>query len=445
MRGPFAVYVLLMPFMSALAVTEILPLPLVFLVILAPFVISAAGAFAPDLRRDVGFFLAFALGCAAMLGSPIPLGSKNLNYPAAILVSYLMFFFVVRAWVQQPKITWTLVSTAAHLCLVVLSIAIIVEFYLASFHGIFYSDLIPFAHGDLNIADLVTADFKRPRAFAAEPGFTALSFECLWPLTFAGRRGRRVPGLHFLYGCAFSLLASAAAIASLSIALLVVWLVRSRASRGLFQLGSIVLFVAVVLGTTETGQEIAWSVIGRKFDLASFDAAPNDSAVTVVDRLTTYAVGLQLILSHPFGIGWGTLGQAFFTNASLFDVGPLAGSGMLSFYLDVAVASGGLGLLAFLFFVGRRVVGALRSKHPMAPYVAVALISLCIHHAVVTEFQFPFFWFALTLADKLEAHAILGVPVRRRSRHRHARRVERTTVAPSREPETTVRLQRDIP
>jgi len=396
-------YVVLMPFMSALAPSEWLPLPLLLLLIAAPAIAMRhdGPTLAQALRADAGFWAAWLLGCAGMVFSPIPLGGKNLNYAAAILVSYLMFFVVVRAWLHHRVVTTASIVAAAHLCLTLLSIAVLIEFYTASFHGIFFADVIHYAHDDLNVANLIDADFKRPRAFATEPGFTALCFECLWPLTMASPRGR--PLRHALYAVGFAVLGSAAALVSLLVGCAVVWVVRRRDLRGLFRAMIVAAVVVPIVASTGTGEEIAWSVLGRKLDLTTAAVEGGDSAVTVLDRVTTYDTGLALIESHPAGVGWGALGQAFANNAVLPDVGVLRGSGMLSLYLDVGVAAGIAGLVAFLTFIGMRVRATLRSPHPLAGFLSVALIALCTHHALVTELQFPFLWFALALADRLQA------------------------------------------
>lgn len=400
-RDGLMLYIALMPFMSALAPSEWLPLPLLLLTIAAPAILLRVDgpSLQQVLRTDAGFWVAWLLGGLGMLFSPIPLGSKNLNYAAAMLVSYLMFLVVVRAWFHHQAITFALVVRGAHLCLTVLSIAVLVEFYTASFYGVFLADVIYYAHDDLSIANLVNSDFKRPRGFAAEPGFTALCFESLWPVALAS--SRKHPLRHVLYASGFLVLGSAASLVSLIVGCSVVWLVRRRDLRALLRALIAAAVLAPLVASTGAGEEIVWSVLGRKLDLTTATSEGGDSAVTVLDRITTYDAGLSLIEAYPGGVGWGTLGQAFVTNSVLPEVGLLRGSGMLSLYLDVGVAAGIAGLMAFLYFLGRRVHAVLRSPHPWAGYVGVSLIALCTHHALVTELQYPFLWFVLALTDRV--------------------------------------------
>jgi O-Antigen ligase len=401
--GALCAYVVLMPFMSALAPSEWLPLPLLLLLLALPWLLRRRDgpSLGQALARDTGFLLAFALGLVGILWAPLPVGAKHLNYSAAVVVSYGLFFVAVRAWLHHPAVTLQWIGVCAHRSLTLLSLAIALEFVLASYFGIFFADLVPFAHADLNVANLVSDAFKRPRAFAQEPGFTALAFECLWPLTLLAPRS---PWRHLLYLLGFALLASAAAMLAFAFAGAVVWLAHRRNLRSLLIVALGAGLLAALAAFTETGAEVMWAVLGRKLDLgAAADDVVTGDAVTVVDRVSTYLIGWQLLQDHPFGIGWGSLGQAFATQLALPEIGGLRGSGMLSLYLDVAVAAGWLGLACLLAFVGRRVLAVLRSNDPRAAAVAMGLLAVAFHHALITEFQFPFFWFALAMADRFAA------------------------------------------
>lgn len=398
-----ALYVVLMPFMSALAPSAWLPLPLIVLLTALPWLLARreGPTLSRAVRMDAGFLLAFCLGVLAVLWGPVPLGGKHYNYIAAVAVSYGLLLVAVRSWLCHPGITLSAIGSCAHLGLTVLAVAVILEFVLASFFGYFFADLIPFAHADLTVADLVMEPFKRPRAFSPEPGFTALAFECLWPLTLLApaRRAR-----HVLYATAFALLASAAAMVAFVAALSIIWLARSRSLKGLLLAVVGALAIGLLVSLSDAAADVAWSVLGRKFDLDAAltdDVAEGGDAVTAFERASTYFLGLQLLAGFPFGIGWGSLGEAFATEVSLPDVGTLRGSGMLSLYLDVAVASGWLGFLGVVWFVGSRVAALLRSSNPAATPVACALLTVACHHMLITEFQFPFLWFAIAVADRL--------------------------------------------
>lgn len=404
MRQIFFSYMFVMPFMSAFAPTEWLPLPLILLIAALPFVMAGRRTIPLDFsaRRDAGIVLMWLSGCLAILFSPISAGVKNVNYSIAMLICYVFFFCVTRAITLQARLAWTDVAVAARICLGFLSIAVVLEFYLASFHGVFYTDVLHFAHKDLTEAYFVNENYRRPRAFSAEPGFTALAFECLWPLTLIGGGGIwRRWWLHALYFAAFTVLASAAAMACLLSAMGIVWLLRNRDWRILTQFSATLLIIFLPMIGTESGQEIFWALFGRKFDLLAVNALPIGNAITLFDRLNSYEVGFDLLLSHPFGIGWGTLGQAFVERIPLGNAGMLNGSGLLNLHLDIGVAAGLLGLAGWLIFVGVRLRDVVTSPLKPSIYLAVALLSLFLHHLFVTEFQYPFLWFALALADKL--------------------------------------------
>jgi hypothetical protein len=402
MRAIALVYVMLMPFMSALAPTEWTPMPLLVLIIVAPVLLvrSSPVNLAFVVRYDWPFAIMFLCGISGIWLSSLPSGSKNINYSLAVLVCYLFFFCVVRRLFCAISIRWEHVGRYCQWSLGMLSMAVLLEFYTASFHGIYFADVIHFAHKDLTVANLVTAEFKRPRAFSAEPGFTALAYECLWPLSLLARRQRW--WLHLVIAGAFFMLASAAAMACMGLALAIVWITHSRDWRSAAKFLLLTLLTLGSLLATEVGQDIAWSVFGRKLDISgawTFHDA-NDSK-TLFDRLNSYDISMTLLMLHPLGIGWGSLGQVFADDLSLPGIGHLAGSGLLSLYLDIVVATGFIGLLFWLLFIGWRVRILLASSNQRTRSVAVALLAVSLHHMFITEIQMPFLWFALALADKL--------------------------------------------
>lgn len=408
------VYILLMPFMSALAPAEWTPLPLLLLVIVTPMLVLRRSpvTLAFVARRDWSFALMFFCGVVGVGFSSLPSGGKNINYSVAVLVCYFFFFCMARRLVCDPNVRWERIGRYCQWSLVLLSAGVMLEFYLASFHGVFFADIIHFAHKDLTVANLVTADFKRPRAFSAEPGFTALAYECLWPLTLLARRQRW--WLHVFFAVAFLMLASAAAVACMLLAMAIVWTVRGRDWRSALKFTFVLAIAVGALLATEAGQDAAWTLFGRKLDISAASVVSDaEDAKTLFDRLNSYDVTATLLMDHPLGVGWGTLGQAFADRLSVPNVGQLNGSGLLSLYLDILVASGALGLFLWLVFVGKRIRDLLISDMPFSPYIAVALLSVCLHHMFVTEFQFPFLWFGLALADKLALGA-RRVPAQRR-------------------------------
>jgi hypothetical protein len=350
---------------------------------------------------DGAWFLMFLLGCLALAWSPWPGGAKNLNYTAAIAVSYGLFLFVVRGLMLLPELRWEDISRAASMGLTILALAVVAEFVMASFYGVFFSDIIPYAHRDLTVANFIDERFRRPRAFATEPGFTSLAFECLWPLTWLDRR----PGHWFrqaLFGTAFLLLGSAAGMGSLLFAVGLWWVLKSRDwKRSLIFVGAIAV-VVVPVSLTDSGADALWSLFGRKFDIFTPEAAAEGAeGVTVLDRIATWAVGVDLIQTQPLGIGWGSLAQLYADELYLPATGTLNGSGMLSLPLDVTVAAGLPGLLAFAWFFGLRWRRVLTMQSSQARCVGIALMSVTVHHLFITEFQFPFMWFAIALADRL--------------------------------------------
>lgn len=400
-------YAVLMPFLSALAPTTWLPLPLILIATVTPILLFSRRlrALKACWQRDIGFVMVFLLGALAILGSPSGIGEKTANYTFAVLVSYVFFFVMTRELLYSVRGGWHTVARAATWSLTILSIAVLIEFYLASWHNVFLADLIPFAHDDLEAAFLLNENFRRPRAFAAEPGFTAVAYECLWPLTWIGAarlhnslgwRARQA-----LYVGGFLVLASAAAVGCLAAAAFAVWLIRSRDLKRLLRMTLPMVLLLGMLLSTGWGDELLWGVFGRKLDLFGVVDVDQADAVTALVRLSRLETGIELLLQYPMGIGWGGVAQAFTDQTSLGGISAPDGSGLINLYLDLAVAAGLASIPAMLVFVGVRWRSTLRSANPVAPFLATALIAVCLHHLFITEFQMPFLWFVLALADCL--------------------------------------------
>jgi hypothetical protein len=198
------------------------------------------------------------------------------------------------------------------------------------------------------------------------------------------------------------MLASAAAMASVLVAIVIVWAISGLSVRTAGKGALLISAIVGVLYITEIGQEVFWAVVGRKLDIsAALETSNNTNSITLLDRLDAYTIGFNLFLEQPMGLGWGAVAQAFSDRLSLPGIGQLNGSGFLSLALDIAVAAGVVGLFFWLVFVGLRIAGLIAIQDQSARLVSCALFSVFLHHLFITEIQMPFLWFALALADKV--------------------------------------------
>ena len=132
-----------------------------------------------------------------------------------------------------------------------------------------------------------------------------------------------------------------------------------------------------------------------------------------------YYTSFAIIEEYPFGIGWGSLSQSFSNNYSIAgnNIPTLIGGGAISLYLEIALASGWIGLGIFVLIVFRKVtlLYKLYFKHKDSiPILAVALslISISLHYMFVSLYHLPFFWFTLALAD-YTIHHYKNTPLRK--------------------------------
>lgn len=401
-------YVGLLPFVSALSLGPWLPLPLLLMIGYAPWVVFRRGtsAFRVCFRRDLPFYVMYLLGILAMLISPVAPGGKSINYLFAVLVTFGFFYLMARELLVEQGITWDWIGRAARISLGFLAGAVILEFITASWFGKFISDFIPFAHSDLNVSYLVNEHFRRPRGFTKEPGFTAVAFECLWPLTWIGRpKASWTPawwGLQLIYLVAFLLLASAAGMGCLAVSGFLVWIFKSRNFKALLKVGLPIAAALALIAATPAGGDILWTVVGRKLHLFGVGEIEElTDKLTAVERLARYEAGIRILASYPLGVGWGGVSEAFGQRISLTGGLFFEGTGLINLFLDFAVASGVIGLICFLMFVGRKWSAVLSNGRPLSLWVSIALISVSLHHVFITEFHMPFLWFLLALADRV--------------------------------------------
>lgn len=118
-------------------------------------------------------------------------------------------------------------------------------------------------------------------------------------------------------------------------------------------------------------------------------------------RQEALAAAFSLLRDHPFGIGWGTVLQEAKTVGSPIDQ-MIGGTGLISLWMELAVATGVLGLIAFGTLVWKLLLGLARSERREAHCCFLALAMLTIHHIGVYEVWFPMFWFILGLSQLVQ-------------------------------------------
>jgi hypothetical protein len=399
-------FVVLMPFLHAFGLGTWGPVPLLF----AGATLIAAitvGAFRWIwLEKSDLYLVGMALfGVLAIAAHSDYAGEKNLNHTAAVLLTIIVFYIWMRAWILRSRITIDQLGAAATLGLLVSSAAIIFEFWAANGPGYYLADVIPYSTEELPFA-LVFEDWRRPRGLAAEPGFSAMVFEALGPLATAFLLKRR--SLFLLcspvIACGFALLFSAGAISALLLSAVILAIGGRAAGVKLLVLAGAVAAVAAIAVFAVGGQLTAWffdELIGRKvLDLVvQGDVNVGEAA----GRYEAYRAGIEMFTTYPFGIGWGMVSEMFDSGRALPGLTLVSSRGLISLYLEILVSAGVLGFASYAAFHIGRIRKAATSLATDAPYVFFGLVALSLHHAFVLEFWFPMLWFYFALADALTA------------------------------------------
>ncbi len=391
-------YVHLCPFTSLFAISPILILPGIFLAAMFPLLFIAN-------RLDLRYFLpgdmllpvVFLLGVMAMAWAPV-LGEKNLNHALAFLACQVFFYWLVLLLVM-PGAKWTTISNAIVACGAIAGAFIIVEWFVSNYYSIVVSEILPYAHEEIADATFMGA-YIRPRGYAVEGGHMAILFELVIPFAVLGwglRIGKMWKWLVlWVIIISFLLLASAAAIASLLMAFAIYLALHGRL-RASFAAVFLMAAVAAVFFTSDSGADYYDAFLGRKLEyfVGLFGGAPLD--VSARDRSDALIQGVGVLSDYPMGRGWGTGSQLAFDG--LGSVGQ--GGGLLNLYAEIAVASGCIGLLLFLWWIMRRVRAVAQSSHEMSGPVLVATLAISMHYFFVANYWYPLYWLVMALAAKL--------------------------------------------
>jgi hypothetical protein len=181
----------------------------------------------------------------------------------------------------------------------------------------------------------------------------------------------------------------------------VVWtysfLVR-RASVGAWVLVAVVIVVIGFLYFTSFGQYLYSEIIGRKLDdLFNGTEFTEDEAF---GRRQAYTFGFHVLTNNLFGIGWGAISQANQDGARIYGQFVMS-SGLISLFLEIAVACGVFGLMITAGILLSKLVGLARRNTYEAHAAYFSLLWVSLHHVFVFEFWFPMIWFSLAIADHI--------------------------------------------
>ena len=404
----FLVYILLIPFLSAFGIVGWVSLPMIYIIIIAPFVMAIDMKRIQIRNRDYLLLALLPLGFISSLLSPVEISMKTATHLFGWAFSVFIFYGFMSWWIRSLRPSLDEISKYFFYGALVASTGVHIDFFLANFYGFYLSDVIHYSFGPMDPTESFSGLLKRPRGFGAEPGFTALVFEMFMPLAFYRLyKGCRVffSVVFFLYiASAYLLLTSAASLASLFVGIFIGFLLFFSAKGNVVYLKRMILpFLLIILCVFTFWDYLYFyytNSIGLKLDLIV-----NSSSL----RFNIYASLLELFQRYPvLGIGFGSLSHAF-------DVGGLPvelhGAGAINLFLEVLIIGGLAGFFLFVMFIliSLKTLYAYKAI-PHVALLAVSLVSVLTHHIFISEPWFPVLWllFALSSNVPIMVHAISG-------------------------------------
>lgn len=295
-----------------------------------------------------------------------------------------IFFFGTKFLISNSNFSYNSLHRAFALGLALTSIGVTMDFILKNFLGFYLSDLIPYNIDELDPTQNFSGLLYRVRGFAAEPSFTAMVYELFLPFYLINQSNTKLSKVFIIWIVAcYLILTSAASIASLLVLLVILFLRSAKA----FLWISITTILIYLLFFDYIEFYLNEVVTIKLFSYLSGDAL----RFQLVESLT------PIIFENPFGLGFGTLSNAFQEKGALMGF-QLIGGGALNLYLDITIAAGILGFISFCGFVA---IILFRSIYYDSSKNAKALRFSCYwllsHHFFLTEFYFPMLWVNLAL------------------------------------------------
>lgn len=387
-------HIMFMPFISAFPLNPWLPLPLLFMIFVSLYLVLSSQL--KIFKDDIEIWIVIALGIVGMLFTTDYLGVKNINHVLAISISVIFFYVAVKSLLIDINSIYP-IAKAFSASLFFVSCFILFEFIAYNFLHINLLNYIPYTRNDLADAS-VFGILIRPRGFAEEAGHMALYYELTMPISLLYFKKKPLLikiSYYLLVITSFILLFSAAALVAIALASLIGLLIRFCSKKSIMGL-TILSTIAVIVLSSDVTQIYLSEIVGSRLEI--FADSSFQSNISAIDRSSRYQNAIQFFLSAPFGIGWGTVSQLA-TNQNTFAGILLDDGGLISLYAEVLVASGFLGLIMFLIFMGKKMLRIVKLKSFESQLIFISLLSLSLHYIFISNYWFPMLWLALALAD----------------------------------------------
>lgn len=389
-------YIVLIPFLHALSPVAIQSLGFFLIVAISPVIaFTSSGGQKSMLGQDILLGVTLLWGILAWAFYSVPVEIDRIQGALQWTASGIVSLLLVRKLIILSRVRLEHIGRAAAVGVLVLSVAIVTDFYLANYRSEYLSDIIPFSVDKFPKAEILGI-FQRPRGLTVEAGFNGIVYECLLPLAFYYFLLRKtLLGLTALVASAAGMLLilSSATLLSFASAGAVLFLLKRRSFFGL-----VFTFVGIpALIYFALTNQLLFNLFGYKIaaflDLSNYGVAGSGAG-----RQGAFFYGLELFRQHPLGIGWGTVLQEANIPGTLIDIF-LDGNSLISLWLELLVATGMVGFSCFAYVMWKNIRGLAEDPAPASGFVMFSLAAVLTHHLFIYDLWFPMIWFSLALAQ----------------------------------------------
>ena len=392
-------FIISIPFLHAFAISAWLPLPLL-MAMSCFFIIGFKDKFTIGFKREDSLLLiTLFMGVFMNISYSNQIGSKNFSHIIAWVTSVFFFYFWTSSWIRTSRLNYFSLGKFATYALIITSVGVFLDFILANVFGYYLSDIIPYSFDEMEVTQSLDGLLSRPRGLSAEPGFTSVIFEMFLPLAYLYLKNfkKRKYFIYFFSILSYLILTSAASIASILTAFILMQLIFNKKSQLFLKLIIYTIIILVLVNfylNLSSDFDVFKFIIGEKLDRFLMG---DDIRAEILNSL------ISIWKSNPLGIGFGTISQSFqIGNAAIGSV-PLYGSGALNLYLEVLVASGFIGFLSFIAFILAKIKNVFKTDNITLKRVLLfALFSVSIHHFFISEVYFPMIWVLLALTNNIK-------------------------------------------
>lgn len=394
MRYILYAYILLIPFLHALSPVPIQSAAFFLLVAISPFVMLAPARTGDGFaKQDACLFLTWLLGVLAWWFYPVSIEQDRIQGAVQWLSTIVFSLIVVRKLIVVSGARLEDVGKFASVSIIILSTAIIADFWLANLEGLNLSDVIPFSVTEFPKAEVLGV-LQRPRGLTTEAGFNGIIYECLAP--FSIYYALKNKGLLALISSVamvvgILLIFSLSTIFSMVSAVAIYFLIKKKSFVTLFFVSIFIPSLIYVILTNEFLYELFGYKLAEFLDVANYN-------VFSIGRQGSLFYGIQLFFENVLGIGWGTILQEANIPGTAIDHS-LDSASLISLWLELLVAAGifGFALIAYVFF--RNIKGLAERGGEAGSFVFVSLTAVTLHHIFVYDLWFPMIWFSLAVAQ----------------------------------------------